>query len=103
MDSPIKKSVQVLSNPKMLACYLHWCCRYLGITPSIKIPGGKVIGFNSFSEYWGVNNGIPREEEIYLIKKNVEKGRIIFDIGANIGVYTIIFKLLCKLRYRFCF
>ena len=68
MDSLIKKGAQILINPKMFAMYIRWCCRYIGITPSIKIPGGKVLGFNSFSEFLGIYNGIPRKQEILLTR-----------------------------------
>ena len=35
-------------------------------------------------------NGIYEENETALIKKEIEQGNIVLDIGANIGYYTLI-------------
>ena len=96
MDTFIEKSARVLSNKEMLFSYSKWCLRYLGITPSIKTIGGMIIGFTSFSEYWGTLCGVPDEREMLFIQKHIKDNNVIFDIGANIGVYTIVFSSYAK-------
>ncbi len=35
--------------------------------------------------------GIPEQETPHIVKKHVRKGDVVFDVGANIGYYTLVF------------
>ena len=57
--------------------------------------------YDHFANYFG-NNAINVEPQTRIWFENIlSKDDIVFDIGANIGMYTILFNLLSKAVYAF--
>lgn len=83
----------------MLSAYADWQFRkrILKTLPTVSCsPNAKVTGWLNFSEYWSFRNGIPESEKIFILdilnqtqSKKVQEKRVVFDVGANIGLFSV--------------
>lgn len=92
MVTSFQKSQRVLSNPAMLRAYARWIVAGGSITggPSLSTGAGTLVGFENFSEYWGVQQNLPSAGEQRLVKRLLRPGRIGVDIGANLGQFALL-------------
>ena len=82
---------RVLLNPHMLYKWIYWQRRHLGWSPQIQATAQTEIrGFESFSEYYSADSLLPSSEERRFIDRYTAKSGIIFDVGANLGVFTAV-------------
>lgn len=61
-----------------------------------RIPMGGRIKTSSFSEYLSVYGLMPDSSEIALMKNRVRPDSIVFDIGANVGTWTVLLDKICS-------
>ena len=82
-----------LFNPRLLFTYLKYASsKVFGQDPKITTKYGYFIGHIShFSEFWSVKNNIEGtlEQEYRLVKNILTQNGCAFDIGANVGVFTM--------------
>lgn len=76
----------LLKNPRMCGYWLRWIASSIGMRPTIRQPGGELIGgFRNFSEFWGGRNMIPSASEIAFINRYAGESGVLVDVGANLG------------------
>ncbi|HTD66616.1 MAG TPA: FkbM family methyltransferase [Candidatus Limnocylindria bacterium] len=62
----------------------------------MKIPFGATVGsFSSFSELWSVRHMAPSSRECRLIQRVVVPSSLNFDVGANVGGFTLAMAKAC--------
>jgi FkbM family methyltransferase len=87
----IEKVGVLLRDPKKL---LHFCqyssARFIFGNGIAKIPQGGRIRTSSFSEYLSVYGLMPNEGELVMIRKFLAQATEVFDLGANVGVWTVL-------------
>lgn len=52
--------------------------------------GGRITGFQNFSEFWGARNLIPTKAEIRLIECFSDREGVMIDVGANLGYFSLL-------------
>jgi len=72
--------------------YLQWLgCGGIWGRAALSCPGGgRLENFHSFSEWLSMKIAIPGTEELNLMRRVCTAGGHAMDIGANIGLYTVI-------------
>ncbi|MGC9943896.1 MAG: FkbM family methyltransferase [Verrucomicrobiota bacterium] len=87
----IQKIGVLIRDPSKLAQY---CCytysRLLHGNGIVVIPKGGRIRTSSFSEYLSVKILMPNRSELGMMQKFLEEGGEVFDLGANVGVWTVL-------------
>lgn len=85
-----RKAGRVLASPRMAGKYACWQWhRLIGRPLVVRIPhGARVSNFRSFSEYWCLS--IPTNAEIKLFERILPSAKVVGDIGANVGTFTLI-------------
>ena len=61
----------------------------LGRKPKLDFDGYAIQGFPSFSTYLGALKNLPTKEELDHIDRFVSPSSVVFDVGANFGVFTM--------------
>ncbi|MEH2242833.1 FkbM family methyltransferase [Nostoc sp.] len=100
MRNFFKNTKTILSNQEIATLYSKWSLqKFIGLDPKIKIPSGGLLGhFRHFSEFYYVNNSINNmtlKREQKLAQSLIQDGGCAFDIGANVGVFSIMMALSC--------
>lgn len=89
------KTIRLLSTPGMLTAYANWQFnkKIFRRLPSVNCsPRISISNWINFSEYWSFYRGIPEFEKIFIFKSlqdSQSKQNIAFDVGANIGIFTV--------------
>lgn len=94
MKNILSNTARLVSTPGMIGAYSDWLIETLlsNSSPSVKsVNGNRINGFPSFSEFWTFYYGLPTAEEKLLRNclNNVDGSAIAFDIGANLGLFTV--------------
>jgi len=77
--------------------WLRWQMKRCGVSLGIKIPfGGVIRSFSSFSDFWSVRQMVPSIGESRLIERAVRPSSINFDVGANVGAFTLAIAKACS-------
>jgi FkbM family methyltransferase len=87
----VQKAGVLIRDPKKL---FHFC-RYSSLRlfrghGIAKIPHGGRILTSSFSEYLSVYGLMPSRGELAMIQKLLAPAKEAFDLGANLGVWTVL-------------
>lgn len=82
----IQKVAVLLKDPHKLFHY----CGYSVSRGVAKIPWGGQICTSSFSEYLSVYGLIPDHRELKMIQKYLPSAKGVFDVGSNVGVWTVL-------------
>ena len=77
--------------PGAAAIYPSWLFKQFIGHPVRRICGVRLSGFSSFSEYYSAKNNISKDEEAFLRRLVLGSGTII-DIGANLGLFTLLLR-----------
>jgi len=86
----IKNLLIFIKSPYLIKSYIsYWVSRYKYGHGVAKIQHNTSIRVSSFSEYLSVYNLMPSSAEINLLRIYTEKAKIVFDIGANVGTWSI--------------
>lgn len=90
MASLINNVKTLFSTPRMLPAWINWNLRGVGFKPKVSQPlGGFVLGFRSFSEYWGAIYLVPADSEVAFIQRYSGDAGVMIDVGANLGCMTL--------------
>ncbi|WP_333688622.1 FkbM family methyltransferase [Methylococcus capsulatus] len=82
---------KVLGNPRMLAAYARWhASRITSHGGALAVFGGRLCGFESFSEYWGVQENLPTPGEQALVHRMMIPGSLGLDVGGNLGQFALL-------------
>lgn len=88
----ILKNVQtVFSTHGMLEKYISFLLGSF-LTGKPKLPllgGGSISHFVNFSEFWAMHNNRLSKNELNIFLKECARHGVVFDIGANIGSFSI--------------
>jgi FkbM family methyltransferase len=84
MSSLRHKLRTVRSHPLIAVDYVLYC---VGVNSTATAFGGRIQG-RSYSEFRSARNLALSEQEVGLIETLPEQGDI-FDVGANIGIWTV--------------
>src|SRR6266498_1880289 len=96
MESFARNALTLLRTPAMVPWWLRWQMRKCGFSFGMRIPfGGKIETFHSFSEFWSVCQNLPSIGESRLIERVVRPSTVNFDVGANVGVFTLAMAKAC--------
>jgi FkbM family methyltransferase len=82
----------VLANPAIGLAYSRWLLarRQGGMTVATHF-GARLSEFENFSNYWGTVRKIPSAEQFNFVASFLKgDNAVCFDVGANIGSFTII-------------
>lgn len=80
---------RALSDPGMALGYAQWRLSSVGGVVSTPF-GGRLNGFVNFTEYWSFRTqGTPALIEQRLAKRQLQPGAIAIDVGANIGMWSV--------------
>lgn len=93
----IKNTITLFSSPEKFYQY----CRYLISAKlsghgGVSLPGGGKMMTSSFNEHWSAYTLMPSAAEINMMKQRVTESSVIFDIGANVGVWTVMMSKICN-------
>jgi len=81
----------LLRDPKKLIHFYHYASSRVFHGDGVaKIPQGGRIHTSSFSEYLSVYGLMPDEGEMAMIRKFLINAKEVFDLGANVGVWTVL-------------
>src|SRR5262245_31089316 len=87
----VQKAGVLIRDPKKL---FHFCryssLRLLDGHGIARIPHGGRILTSSFSEYLSVYGLMPSAGELAMIQKLLAPAKEVFDLGANLGVWTVL-------------
>jgi len=85
----LQNAGRLLTSPKMTLQYAQWNWDRLCHQPhERKLPGKlRVRGFRNFSEYWTFSP--PDSCEFRLLQRIAASAKVIVDIGANLGSFTL--------------
>jgi FkbM family methyltransferase len=90
MSSFTKNASTLFTTPSMVPWWLRWQGRRFGIPSAVAIPGGgHIMSFRNFSDFWSISRMVPTQREYLLMKRVVTAGTVNFDVGANVGVFTV--------------
>ena len=91
MAHAIQNARRLLTDRRMLPAYLGWCAsRTLGQPPALGLPfGGRLGEFQDFSEYWTNLDLYPTRAEQRLLRDHLRPGGVALDVGANLGVFSV--------------
>ena len=101
MKNLIKNVETLFGNPKMALLYLRYlfCRLVLNSAPIATFNEGiRFTGFVTFSEYWFRYRGLEIEDReiIERVLATLKKPSVAFDIGANLGLFSL---LLARLGF----
>ena len=84
--------MEFLKNPPKRHAFLIWkWARTFHRDKSASLPDGThIVASDKFNEYWSNVRIHPGEAEKALFKRLVPEQATIFDVGANVGLYTIL-------------
>jgi len=93
-----RNGLTLLRTREMLPWWLRWQMRRrFGVSLAVKIPfGGTIRAFSSFSDFWSIYRMIPSIPESRLIGRVVTRFSVNFDVGANVGVFTLAIAKACQ-------
>jgi FkbM family methyltransferase len=104
MEKFARNALTLLRTPAMLPWWLRWQMRRCGVPLGIKIPfGGIIRSFSSFSDLWSIRQMVPSISESRLIERTVQPLSVNFDVGANVGVFTLAMAKACPTADVFAF
>src|SRR6516162_2054666 len=87
----VQKAGVLLRDPRKL---FHFCrysaLRFARGNGIAKIPHGGRVLTSSFSEYLSVYGLMPSTAELAMIQKLLAPAKEVFDLGANLGVWTVL-------------
>jgi FkbM family methyltransferase len=85
----LANAVRAATHPRLAASWVSWKVRRaVARPPEVTLPHGGLIGkFPSFTDYWCFKP--LTEEEFQFIRRAVPKEGVCFDVGANIGMFTV--------------
>lgn len=87
----IQKAGVLVRDPHKL---IHYCWySYSRVTLGYgvaRIPWGGHMRTSSFSEYLSVYGLMPDAGELGMIQKHLANAKEVFDLGANVGVWTVL-------------
>lgn len=88
----LRNLTTVIANPRLGLQYLGWALRNAtGGNPTFPLVNGARIGnFVNFSEYHSMLDCIALSEQHYLIDAVARSPGDIVDIGANIGIVSVL-------------
>ncbi len=87
----VKYSQVFLADPAKVPHYFKYILsKFLSGNGMATIPLGCRVRTSTFSEYLSVYGLMPSEGEVNVIKNYVSKSTNVFDIGANVGVWTVL-------------
>lgn len=90
MINVLEKTRRVLTSEGMLFAYAYWCfTRPFGITRLPVTGGGYLKGFKNFSEFWMAGKLMPTPSEQALLSQYLRQRGVALDIGANMGVFSL--------------
>lgn len=92
----IKNLITLFSSTEKLYQYSHYFFTSLVYRRGrLSIPYGGKIETSSFTEHWSAYNLMPDASELSLMRQWVKGNSIVFDIGANVGVWTVLLSRTC--------
>lgn len=96
---------RLLTHRGMLPAYLAWSAsRSFRRPPRLQLPcGSRLAEFRDFSEYWSNRDLIPTRGEQLLLRTYLRPGGVALDIGANIGMFSVMMGRLCDSASIFSF
>jgi FkbM family methyltransferase len=82
----------VLTNPRLAVAYARWTAGKMHGEVVAPLPyGAEIGGFENFSNYWGTLCKISCVQQIdYLASYMQDENAVCFDVGANIGSFSLI-------------
>ena len=89
-----RKIKSLIDNPIRLPAYVEWAASKIIFRrpPLLTLPGGAQVGnWKSFSEYWSFHDLVPESERLFVehcIRNRSNTNAIVFDLGANVGIFT---------------
>lgn len=87
----LANALRLIRNPKMLSEYVRW--RYAtacGRTPVLRLAHGAILSHHrSFSEFW-TSRFAASSSELLLVQNACKKNSILFDVGANVGYFSVL-------------
>jgi FkbM family methyltransferase len=90
-QSFFRKALVLFRSPGKWHHYLRYLTTKLLVGNGVaRIPQGGRIRTSSFSEYLAVYGLLPHRGEQNLIRKRLAYARNVFDVGANVGVWTVL-------------
>jgi FkbM family methyltransferase len=98
MTSLMKNAFTAVTRPSIALEYMSWLAhRSLGREPVRSVCGVRVGAFNSFSEYHSFSRGVS-SAELSFLEHGAFKDGAILDIGANLGLFSLILAKRFKAR-----
>ena len=86
-----RKAVVLLTHPRKWHHFVRYLATKLLVGNGVaRIPQRGRIRTSTFSEYLAVYGLLPHRGEQNLIRKRLAYARNVFDVGANVGVWTIL-------------
>lgn len=87
----IRNLITLLSSTEKQVQYSHYFLSSIFHPRGrLRIPYGGRIETSSFNEHWSAYNLMPDDAELSLMRQWVTEDSIVFDIGANVGVWTVL-------------
>jgi FkbM family methyltransferase len=103
-SSFITNAISIATRPDIWGDYAAWLLSALRGKPAeLKILDCLISGFPNFSSYLGARRNAPTNEEIELVRECISGARVIFDVGANFGAFTIPFSTFAPQARIFAF
>mgnify|MGYP001590521232 CR=1 FL=1 len=92
----VKNAITLLTSVEKMRQYFDYCrASLLHGKGRLSVPYGGKIETSSFTEHWSAYNLMPDATELNLMKKRATENSIVFDIGANVGVWTVLLSRTC--------
>ncbi len=92
----LDNAYRLATTPNMARQWVRWNLGSLGLVPHVDLPeGGRVAGFENFTEFWTAEAIIPTPAELIFIKAFAGCSGVLLDVGANIGCFAL---TLARLR-----
>jgi FkbM family methyltransferase len=86
-----RKALLLLRSPRKWHHYVHYLATKLLVGDGVaRIPQRGRIHTSTFSEYLTVYGLLPGRGEQNLMRKRLQDARNVFDVGANVGVWTVL-------------
>jgi len=92
MASRARNLWTLLSNSRIRPAYLKWqLSRLRGKAPAVELPGGAVaVATHKFNDFCALYFQHPSENEFEVYRRLLSPGGLFVDVGANMGLTTIL-------------